>query len=76
MIFSKNKDIQSRLAEKIDQLRKQNQDVSDFEKKYDYERDGSDFYEENIVNIVKFKDKINMVRLENLWKSLEIIFTI
>ena len=26
-IFEKNKDIQSRLAEKIDQLRKQNQDV-------------------------------------------------
>lgn len=66
-IFEKNKDIQSRLAEKIDQLRKQSQRVeSDFEKKYNYERDGSDFYEENIVNIEKIlRDKINIARLEN-----------
>ena len=55
------------LEDEIRELVQENQKLEDeFEKDYDYERDGSDFYEDKILNLEKILEtKVKIERLKN-----------
>lgn len=66
-VFEKNLETQKILEQNIQRLVKENQEEEvRIEKKYDYERDGSDFYEDKILNLEKIlATKVKIARLEN-----------
>ena len=66
-VFEKNLETQKILEKNIQRLVKENQEEeARIEKKYDYERDGSDLYEEKISILDKILDKnIKIERLKN-----------
>ena len=69
-IFEKNLETQKILEKKIQRLIKESQEEeAKIEKEYDYERDGSDYYEEKLSILDEILDK--NIKIERLKNSIE-----